>query len=145
MSGKPWTPERREAFSAAMRQRWRSGQYADRRPATITADERAARSGRMKRLNACMRDNEALKNKCIRGQKRVRRAPAYRSVQAAVMADVMSRPEMRRQARFHCIKINKNPKVRKRQWAGRRRNKSKIISAQRLPDPLLQRLQEGAR
>ncbi|MGD0420570.1 MAG: hypothetical protein ABSA68_13490 [Xanthobacteraceae bacterium] len=130
MSGRPWTPERRTAFGVTMRKRWRAGQYAGRRAATVTETERAARSGRMKRLNGRMRDDEALKNKCIRGQKRVRQSPAYRAIQSAVMADVMSRPELRRQARYHCIKINKNPKVRKRQWAGRRRK-----SVQRVPAP----------
>jgi hypothetical protein len=37
----------------------------------------------------------------------------------------MSRTELRRQAKFHCITINKKPKVRKRQWAGRRRKAAK--------------------
>lgn len=121
MSGKPWPPERREAFSLKVRARWRNGAFAKRRPATITDAERAARSARMKLLNARMRDDEQLKSKCIRGQKRVRRSASYRAMQSLVMTDVMARPELRRAARFHCIKLNKNPRVRKRQWAGRRR------------------------
>ena len=121
MSGKPWTSDRRAAFSASMRKRWRAGAFARRRPATISSAERSARSVRMKRLNARMRDDDILKNKCIRGQKRIRRSAGYRAIQSAVMTDVMAAPELRRAARFHCIKINKNPKVRKRQWAGRRR------------------------
>lgn len=121
MSGKPWTPERRAAFASSMSERWRTGVYAKRKPAVISPNERAARSARASALNIRMRDDEALKRKCVRGMKRVRRSPAYRAIQAAVMVDVMSRPELRRAARFHCIKINKKPKVRKRQWAGRRR------------------------
>jgi len=68
-----------------------------------------------------MRDDEQLKAKCIRGQKRVRRRPAFRDIQAAVMKDIMARPEMRRAAHTHCVKINKNPRVRRRQWRTRRR------------------------
>jgi len=121
VSGKPWTVERKAAFSLAMRKRWRGGVYARRSPARIDTAERAARSARMKTLNMRMRDDGALKRKCVRGQKRVRRSPAYRAVQAAVMTDLMRSPEMRRMARFHCVKINKRPKTRRRQWAGRRR------------------------
>lgn len=122
MSGKPWNAERKAAFSVAMKQRWKRGAYDARRPAVIDGAERQARSGRMKRLNVRMRDDEALKRKCVRGQKRMRRSPQFRAVQSAVMTDIMARPELRRAARFHCIKINKNPKVRKRQWAGRRKS-----------------------
>jgi hypothetical protein len=43
----------------------------------------------MRRLNARMRDDEALKAKCVRGQKRVRRSPGFRAVASAVMADIM--------------------------------------------------------
>jgi hypothetical protein len=87
----------------------------------ISAAERARRSARMKSLNMRIRDDDALRVKVIRGQRRVRNNPIYKLIQAAVMKDIMSRPDMRRAARNHCIKINKNPKVRKRQWAGRRR------------------------
>jgi hypothetical protein len=59
-----------------------------------------------------MRDDEELKGRCIRGMKRIRRSKSYRAIQAAVMAEIMKRPELRRRARFHCITINKNPKVR---------------------------------
>ena len=120
MSGKPWTPERRFAFAAKMRARWRGGAYRRRRAPVISAAERAARSARMARLNARMGGDKALKRKCVNGQKRARRSPAYRAIQSAVMADVMSRPELRAKARDRCIKINTNPKVRVRQWAGRR-------------------------
>jgi hypothetical protein len=78
----------------------------------------------MQALNIRMRDDKRLKAKCIRGQKRTRRNGAYRQVQAAVMKDVMARPEMRRAARDHCIRINKNPRTRRRQWATRRRRAS---------------------
>jgi len=121
MSGKPWTPERKAAYRIAVRKRWRQGIYARRRAAVITAAEHEARSARMKALNRRMQHDDALKAKCIRGQRRVRRSPQYRAVQAAVLKDIMSRPEQRRRARFHCVRINKNPLVRRRQWAGRRR------------------------
>jgi hypothetical protein len=121
MSGKPWTPERRAAFSVHLKDRWSSGVYASRQAPTIDAAERYRRSARASRLNIRMRDDETLKARCIKGMKRVRRSADYRAIQAAVMTDIMARPELRRAARFHCIKINKNPKVRKRQWAGRRR------------------------
>lgn len=121
MSGKPWTEERRAAWGPQVRARWRRGIYAKRSPARISEQDRAGRSARMKALNVRMRDNDGLKAKCIRGQKRTRRNGAYRQVQAAVMKDVMARPEMRRAARNHCIRINKNPRTRRRQWATRRR------------------------
>src|SRR6185312_11770232 len=121
MSGKPWTAERRAQFSAAMTQRWKRGDYAKRKPAEIDPTDRAARSARMRKLNFCMSYDETLKAKCVRGQVRVRRSPAYRAVQSAVLTEIMARPGMRHQARLHCIQINKNPRTRKRQWATRRR------------------------
>jgi hypothetical protein len=126
MSGKPWTRDRRTTQSRRMRRRMRKPQQREKQRVSMTARmqstaQRLASSMRMKVLNARMRADEKLKAKCIRGQKRVRRSPGYRAMQSLVMKDVMARPEMRRTARFHCIKINKNPRVRKRQWAGRRR------------------------
>lgn len=88
---------------------------------TWTPAMRAASSERMSRLNARMRDDAKLKQKCIRGQKRARRQPAYRAIQSLVMKDIMARPGARSRARRHCVAINKDPKVRRRQWAGRRR------------------------
>lgn len=125
-----WTPERRAAHAARLKQRWRDPTYraaqAEKRRAAMRDPRRRAQaSARMKTLNLRMRHDEELKAKCVRGQKRVRRAPAYRETQALVMADIMARPEQKRRARFHAIRINKNPKVRKRQWAGRRR-KAKV-------------------
>lgn len=121
MSGAPWTPERKAAHSLRMRARWSAGEFSTRAAPAIDDRERAARSARMSRLNLRMRDDDVLKAKCVRGQKRVRRSQFYRAIQSAVMTDIMSRPELRRMARFHCITINKKPKVRKRQWATRRR------------------------
>lgn len=123
MSGKPWTEERKAAWREVIRRRWRDGTYAARRPALIDERERAARSGRMARLNIRMSYDDDLKRRCVRGQKRTRRSPGYVAVQSAVMKDLMSRPEMRRAAKFHCVKINKNPRTRKRQLATRRRKK----------------------
>lgn len=37
-----------------------------------------------------------------------------------VMRDTMSRPELRELARAHAARINRDPDVRQRQWAGRR-------------------------
>jgi hypothetical protein len=37
------------------------------------------------------------------------------------MKEVMSKPERREQSRQHCIAINRDPEVRKRQVAGKRR------------------------
>lgn len=126
MSGKPWTEERKAAKRDAMRKLWAAGAFAGRRaPAIDDEAERMARVDRMARLNIRMSYDETLKRKCVRGQKRVRRSAAYRTVQAAVMRDVMSRPEQRRRAKFHCIRINKNARTRKRQWASRRRNSAK--------------------
>jgi hypothetical protein len=107
-----------------MRGRWRKGAYAKRKPARISEDERSRRRARMASLNIRMRDDETLKAHCVRGQRRVRRAPRFRAIQSAVMTAVMARPEMRRMAKFHCIKINKNPKIRKRQWIGRRKRQA---------------------
>lgn len=90
---------------------------------TWTPQMRATKSAMMKALNARMRLNEDLKRKCVAGQKRVRREPAYRAIQSLVMKDIMSRPGARSRARRHCVAINKDPKVRRRQWAGRRRKK----------------------
>jgi len=136
MSGtrEAWTPERRAAQAARMRERYRNPS-ARRKQAEHLArvrarpEVRAAASARMKRLNARIRDDDKLRGKVIRGQKRVRRSPQYRAMQSLVMTDVMSRPENRRAARFHCIRINKNPKVRKRQWAGRRRKAAAALEA----------------
>jgi len=81
----------------------------------------SAPSDRMASLNERMkRKNSAARRRRIEGQKRVRQDPAYRAVQAAVMRDVMSRPEMREAARAHAATINRDPEVRRRQWAGRR-------------------------
>jgi hypothetical protein len=140
MSGKPWNAERKAAFRAAMRKRWRSGAYARRRPATIDETERARRQARMAALNLRMSHDEALKAKCVRRQKRARRSPAYRAVQSAVMRELMSSPEMRRTARYHAIRINKNARVRKRQWATRRRKRAAAVAA----DPLLSKLRTVA-
>lgn len=127
-----WTPERRLAFAKHMKARWRDPAYRDlvvrrrRERGPQSSERRAAASVRMKLLNARMRDDEKLKNKCIRGQKRVRRSPAYRAIQSAVMKDIMARPDLRRAARFRLIKLNKDPKVRRRQWASRRRKKRNV-------------------
>lgn len=134
MSGCPWTPERKAAMAQRMRTRWKDPDYRrdqSRKRAAAMQDpaRRAAASARMKRLNARMRDDEELMRKCVRGQKKVRRTPAYRAMQSAVMTDIMARPELRRRARFHCIAINKKPKVRKRQWAGRRRKQAQRAEA----------------
>lgn len=123
MSGRPWTPERRAAFAAAMRERWRRGDYAKRRRVVLSPAERARRQAHMRRLNFRMSFDENLKSKCVAGQRRVRRQAAWRNVQAAVMREIMARPGMREKARQHCRRINKNPRTRKRQWAGRRRKK----------------------
>ena len=130
MSGKPWNEERKAAQARMMRQRWADPVYA----ATVLARLEAARnsdagrataSARMKALNVRMRDDEKLRAKCVRGQKRVRRSPAYRAMQALVMADVMSRPANKEKARKHCRRINRIQRVRRRQWAGRRRKAAK--------------------
>lgn len=88
-----------------------------------TPEMRAAKSAHMKALNARMRTDEELKARCVAGQKRFRRSPMARAIASAEMKKKMQRPEMRRAARYHCIKINKNQKVRRRQWATRRRRK----------------------
>jgi hypothetical protein len=81
----------------------------------------ATPSDRMSALNQRMkRKGSAIKRRCVEGQKRVRQDPAYRAVQAAVMTDVMARPKMRELAREHATRINRDPDVRQRQWAGRR-------------------------
>jgi hypothetical protein len=78
-------------------------------------------SGRMQLLNLMMKRDPALKARCVAGMTRVRRDPTYRAIQSAVMKEMMSRPEMREQARQHAVRINKNAAIRKRQWKGRRR------------------------
>lgn len=125
-----WTPERRAAQAQRMRNRFRDPAEREKQRVRATAlmadpERRAAASARMKRLNARMRDDEVLRAKCIRGQKRTRRAPAFRKMQSLVMSELMARPDMKRMARFHCLRINKNPKVRRRQVAGRRRKARK--------------------
>lgn len=134
-----WTPERRAAQAERMRQRFkdpahRAAHAAKMAKAMQDPARRAASSARMKKLNARIRDDDTLRAKVIRGQKRVRRAPQYRAIQSAVMKDLMARRrELRRGARFHCISINKNPKVRKRQWASRRRKAARAAVALELP------------
>ncbi len=127
MSGKPWTPERRAAFSKQQKLRWRDPalrEAARQRATKAMADptKRAQASARMKRLNEQMRSDAALKKKCVRGMKRVRREPSYRAMQALVMKDTMSRPENAEKARRHACEINRDPEVRRRQWAGKVRN-----------------------
>lgn len=121
MSGKPWTEERKAAYAEHVRQRWRSGVYTRRRPPTLSEAERQARVARMHRLQIRLRDDERLKARQTRAVTRTRRSPEARAIAAAVMTDRMKDPELRRRARFHCVRINKNLKVRRRQWAGRRR------------------------
>jgi hypothetical protein len=140
VSGKPWTPERKAAMSKRMKARWRNPKYrkaqaARNRKAMADAQRRAAASARMKQLNERMRSDEALKKKCVKGMKRARRKPAYRAMQALVMAETMSRPELRAAARQHAIAINRDPDVRGKQWAGRRRKLLEAAAPQAPPRP----------
>lgn len=126
-----WTPKRRRAQAKRMKKRMQDqtvlAETLERlQVARDDPANRAAASDRMKQLNNRMSTDEKLKAKCIRGQKRVRRDPAYRSVQSVVMADIMSRPENKAKAREHVTKLNKDPKMRRRQWAGRRRKRAAI-------------------
>jgi hypothetical protein len=123
VSGKPWTPERRAAFSESMRKRWAGGAYAKRKPPSIDPADRRRRSEQMKALNARAATDAELKRAMVKGATRARRKPAWRAVQALVMADIMSRPENKAKAAAHCRRINRNPRTRKRQWAARRRRK----------------------
>lgn len=126
MSGKPWTPERKAAYSVRMRKRWRDPKYRKARAEQSRAiatdpEKRATASERMKRLNERMRSDPALKKKCVAGQKRARRKPGYRNMQSLTMRETMAKPENRETARQHARRINRDPKVRARQWDGRRR------------------------
>nr|WP_311538547.1 hypothetical protein [uncultured Bradyrhizobium sp.] len=127
MSGKPWSAERKAAHAKRMKARWsnpayRSAQVGRLRALNNGATARAAASERMRQLNERMRSDDALKRKCVSGMTKSRRDPAYRKMQSLVMAETMSRPENKAKAREHCASINRDPKVRDRQWAGRRRN-----------------------
>lgn len=124
MSGKPWTSERKAAWAKIVKAWWKAGVYRRRKRRVCTEAERAASSALMKALNIRMRDDNELKGRCVRGMRRAKRSRAYRDVQAAVMRETMKRPEMRRGARYRIIAMNRNPKMRKRQWAGRRRKKA---------------------
>lgn len=129
-----WTPERRLAHAKRLRTKWRDPNYRARQSKSRAKAmecplRRAASSTRMKILNQRIRNDDALRNKVIRGQKRVRRSPEYRAMQSLVMKEIMSRPEQRRRARFHCIKINKNKNTRRRQWATRRKKAAQAIRA----------------
>lgn len=126
MSGKPWTPERKAEHAKRMKARWRNPTYRKSQStknllAMADAQRRAAASERMKRLNEQMRSDEALKKKCVAGMTRSRRDPAYRAIQSLVMTETMARPALREIARQHACVINRDPDVRERQWAGRRR------------------------
>jgi hypothetical protein len=131
MSGKPWTPERKARFSRQQKARWRDPKLR-KAQAERMADpaKRAASSERMKRLNDRMREDKALKKKCVRGMKRVRRSAAYRAIRSLVMRKTMARPENREKARLHACKINRDPKVREKQWAGRRRKQLEASAPQ---------------
>jgi hypothetical protein len=132
LSGKPWPPERKAAQAARLRDRWRRGAFRKRKPASIDDAERAARSARMAALNARMCEDRALKRKCVAGQKRVRRRKRYRALQGGRMRALMrDRPELRELARTHAARINRDPNVRRRQWATRRANMRKGTAAYR--------------
>jgi hypothetical protein len=102
-----------------------------------TPERKAASAERMKRLNERMRTDPALKTKCVKGQKRARRKPGYRAMQALTMAETMARPEVREKARQHACKINRDPEVRKRQWAGRVRSGKVPTPPRARPQPKL--------
>ena len=132
MSGKPWTPERKAAWSRRQKVRWtrpsRRRAQAERSRATMADPEkRAAASKRMKALNERMRRDKALKKKCVRGQRRARRKKRYRAVRSIAMKKTMARPENREKARWHCCDINRDPAVRARQWDGRRRKQQEAL------------------
>lgn len=137
MSGKPWTPERKAAQAIRMRARcrnpkWRAAQSKKSRAAMADPVKRAQASERMKLLNERMRTDAALKKKCVKGQKRARRKPSYRAVQSLTMKETMAKPENRETARQHACAINRDPAVRERQSAGRRR---KLLQASAPPAP----------
>lgn len=126
MSGKPWSDERKAAFSRQQKARWRDPKLRkaarDRgRKAMADPAKRAAKSELMKAFNERMRTDEALKKKCVKGQKRVRRRKAFRTKRSAQMREMMAKPENRARARQHAIAINRDPEIRAKQWEGRRR------------------------
>lgn len=107
-----WTLERRARQAEIMRARNRDRHFLRRKATSyISPEEREARRARMKKLNQRIRDDADLREKVIKGQKRVRREPAYRAMQAEVMRDLMARrPDLRRRAKWHCVEINKKAK-----------------------------------
>lgn len=132
MSGKPWSEERKAAFSIQQKARWRSPKLraaASERSRNTMADPalRAAKSELMKALNERMRADEALKKKCVKGQKRVRRRKRFRAERSAAMRLMMRKPENREKARQHAIAINRDPEIRARQWEGRRRKAAEAL------------------
>lgn len=85
----------------------------------MSAEQRALKAKQMRELNERMRTDVELKARTVAGAVRARQDPAYKAMQALTMADVMSRPENKEKARQHACRINRDPDVRERQWAGR--------------------------
>jgi hypothetical protein len=140
MSGKPWTPKRKAEHAKRMKARWRNPKYrrdqaAKSSAAMADALRRVAASERMKALNERMRSDHALKKKCVKGMTRARRKPRYRAIQSLAMRETMTRPELREQARQHACAINRDPEVREKQWAGRRRKLPEAAAPQAPPRP----------
>lgn len=131
MSGRSWTPERKAAFAKATRERQRDPKVREAMSKRATASmanptRRAAAAERMKLLNERMRTDKALKKKNIAGMKRTRGKKSFRAKQARIMTETMARPQLREKARQHACDINRDPEVRKRQWAGRRRKQQAV-------------------
>jgi hypothetical protein len=140
MSGKPWSDERKAAFSEQQKARWRDPKLrkaARERGRKIMTDPAmlAAKSELMKALNERMRTDETLKKKCVKGQKRVRRRKRFRAKQSAAMRQMMRKPENRERARQHAIAIDRDPKIRAKQWASRRRKAMQPKPVQAPPPP----------
>lgn len=120
-------PERRAEHGRMMRKKWRDPEYRRRKTEAATlqmADpaQREVARGTMKRLRIRLRDDERLEAKRSRRAKASLTDPAYVAVQSEVMKDLLARPDIKRASRFRLIKMNRNPAIRKKQAAGRRRN-----------------------
>lgn len=123
MAGKPWSDERKAAHGAMMRQRWAAGRFK-KRSRNLSAEERAARSERAKRLNARLAGDPELRARWHRSICAARNRPDYVAMQSLVMAETMARPENREKARAHACTINRDPGTRQRQNAGRKQKKA---------------------
>jgi hypothetical protein len=121
MAGKPWSDEQKAAHAERMRQKWQDPEYRAfhaRKSGPMSPEAKAAAAERMRKLNERMKTDADLKRRNHEALVAARQDPEYREIRSILMTETMLlNPEMRERARQHCVNMNRDPSVRKKQNA----------------------------